>query len=66
MDIEKIKIGKKVNLSRRNGDLIAGVVNSEVTKESNGSWVEVNVGTKKAPNIIRSRPSKLLPPSKSA
>lgn len=59
MDIKRIKLNKKVVLVRRNGAKVPAVVHSDVKLEANGQWVEVNMGTKKEPNIVRCRPSKL-------
>lgn len=59
MDASKVTIGKRVKFVRRNGEEIKGTVASKVREESNGQWVDVNVGDKKAPVIIKARPSKL-------
>lgn len=56
------KVGKKVEVIRRNGALASGVVTSIDTTEK-GDWVTLNIGDKKKPVALRVRPSQLRKPS---
>lgn len=59
MDLNKIKLGKKVSFTRRNGEDAVGTIAGPVREEANGTWVDVNTGDKKKPKIAKVRPSKL-------
>lgn len=56
------RVGKKVEITRRNGIIAKGVVDSIKTTEK-GVWVSVNVGDKKAPDMVNVRASQLRKPS---
>jgi hypothetical protein len=52
------KVGKKVEITRRNGGVSKGVVESLRDTEK-GTWVTVNVGDKKKPDLVSVRASQL-------
>lgn len=56
------KEGKKVEISRRNGQVAKGTV-VKVDATDKGTWVSVNVGDKKKEDIVKVRPSQLRKPS---
>lgn len=56
------KEGKQVEITRRNGQIAKGKVSS-VDETTKGTWVGVNIGDKKAPNIVKVRASQLRKPS---
>lgn len=56
------KEGKKVEITRRNGEVAKGTVAS-VEETGKGTWVGVNIGDKKLPNIVKVRASQLRKPS---
>lgn len=49
-----IKLGDRVHLTRRNGDVAVGKV-TEVVDKPNGRWVTVNTGDKKKPVLVTAR-----------
>jgi len=56
------KEGKRVEIIRRNGEAALGKVAS-VEETAKGTWVGVNIGDKKSPNIVKVRASQLRKPS---
>jgi len=56
------KAGKKVEITRRNGIVAKGTVDT-VDSTEKGVWVGVNIGEKKAPKIVKVRASQLRKPS---
>ena len=55
------KVGKKVQVTRRNGQVVQGVVTS-VDSSEKGDWVTLNIGDKKKAVPLRVRPSQLSKP----
>lgn len=56
------KEGKQVEITRRNGQIAKGKVDS-VDETTKGTWVGVNIGDKKTPVIVKVRASQLRKPS---
>ena len=53
------KIGRAVTFTRRNGQRVTGKVHSGDDSGTSGAWVTVNIGDKKKPVLINTRPSQL-------
>ena len=59
MDIKHATLNKKVQFTRRNGQLAKGVISSMPELKPNGVWVQVNTGDKKKPDITNVRVANL-------
>lgn len=55
------KIGRTVTFTRRNGERVTGKVHSGDESGASGAWVTVNIGDKKKPVLVNTRPSQLTP-----